>query len=514
MSDIIKLILLHPSFKHRGITYFDQFDGRWFVKESGHEGNGRRWEKDASPIHERETFVIFDQAHCRGADMKLDAKCVALVTLGPATAKENLMQGCGRLRQLGKNQQNVHFIASEEVHDQIRSRVTEKSESVTAKDVLAWAFSNSVLHCATGLPMWIMQAHHFASVKESEPHALTKDGRTLFELYQHKMIDARIPDAVNRRISSRNDSKSDLFAKINNHARHLADDDIKDPLFGFIRSVSADEECEREVELQTHPHRQNVNEREKPIAVAARENKWSFEKLWEDPKPSDVVSLTSAMSLKTIFSPKYVHIQNLANIRWDISKIWLTDNFVQTIQRESQEPLNNFLRLMDHLLVFDSGDIFALSEMESEKILQLSIDKGRLTTIELIQLCHRKMEKFHEIPRSCGLLFQGHPNGHSLKVLKQLFPAQKDCSFKDFMNLRQTIHTFFESDLEGFLYNSIQESGIDKPASPAVSSPGPSSSFSSERKTSPQTPQIANGVVSPNLNVDDRYRRKVTPKYK
>jgi hypothetical protein len=60
--------------------------------------------KEVSPIHERDAFVIFDEARSRGADMKLAPNAYAAITLGLKLTKDKLMQGAGRMRQLGKGQ--------------------------------------------------------------------------------------------------------------------------------------------------------------------------------------------------------------------------------------------------------------------------------------------------------------------------------------------------------------------------------------------------------------------------
>jgi hypothetical protein len=60
--------------------------------------------KEVSPIHERDSFVIFDEARSRGADMKLAPNAYAAITLGLKLTKDKLMQGAGRMRQLGKGQ--------------------------------------------------------------------------------------------------------------------------------------------------------------------------------------------------------------------------------------------------------------------------------------------------------------------------------------------------------------------------------------------------------------------------
>lgn len=48
-----------------------------------------------------QALTLFDEARCRGADLQLRADAVGLLTLGPATCKDKLMQAAGRMRKLG-----------------------------------------------------------------------------------------------------------------------------------------------------------------------------------------------------------------------------------------------------------------------------------------------------------------------------------------------------------------------------------------------------------------------------
>lgn len=57
-----------------------------------------------SSIPEDQTFVIFDEARTRGADIKMKSNTTAALSLGPNMTKDKLMQAVGRLREFGRNQ--------------------------------------------------------------------------------------------------------------------------------------------------------------------------------------------------------------------------------------------------------------------------------------------------------------------------------------------------------------------------------------------------------------------------
>ena len=62
--------------------------GQWMVLDL----QGRRLSRASSPIQEAQVFTLFDEARCRGADLRLRGDAVGLLTLGPATCKDKLMQ--------------------------------------------------------------------------------------------------------------------------------------------------------------------------------------------------------------------------------------------------------------------------------------------------------------------------------------------------------------------------------------------------------------------------------------
>lgn len=56
-------------------------------------------------IAEQNTFVIFDEARTRGADISMKESVKAVVTISPNMTKDKLMQAVGRLRKFGRRQQ-------------------------------------------------------------------------------------------------------------------------------------------------------------------------------------------------------------------------------------------------------------------------------------------------------------------------------------------------------------------------------------------------------------------------
>lgn len=103
--------------RFQGVVYYDNIKhNQWMVLDR----HGRHAQLHCAAIDSRHAFVIFDEARCRGSDLKLATSAVALLTLSVKTTKDKLMQAAGRMRLLGKGQQII-LAGPEEITSQIRS---------------------------------------------------------------------------------------------------------------------------------------------------------------------------------------------------------------------------------------------------------------------------------------------------------------------------------------------------------------------------------------------------------
>ncbi|KAH9028426.1 hypothetical protein EDB83DRAFT_2526320 [Lactarius deliciosus] len=144
-------------------------------------------------------IVYLDDAHTRGTDLKLPRETRAAVTLGPKVTKDRLLQGCMRMRQLGKGQ-SVMFFAPGEVDRQIRGLIPRGQESengVRVIDILRWAMHETCLDIGHHLPHWAQQGvdHHrrFSAYKQYNSTGdfgvlkrswLQRESQTLEEMYE------------------------------------------------------------------------------------------------------------------------------------------------------------------------------------------------------------------------------------------------------------------------------------------------------------------------------------------
>lgn len=117
---------------------------------------GKYYIPRGTTIPDNQTFVIFDQARTRGADLKMDSDVVAALSLGPDLTKDSFMQAAGRLRKLGRNQSLI-LMATQEVFSHLAEMPKEpkhfkehieelnrKDKEKLPKSIIAWCCENSV----------------------------------------------------------------------------------------------------------------------------------------------------------------------------------------------------------------------------------------------------------------------------------------------------------------------------------------------------------------------------------
>ena len=179
------------SSEFRGVVYFDHHQdtaavgGEWMILDRV----GRCAALAESALKASEAFCIYDEARCRGADLKLSPDAKALLTIGPKNGKDKVMQAAGRLRLLGRSNQSILFVGTPDVSTKIReaarqsrraltkpknvldyisTRIREVTrgldrDRITPKDVLGYVMANTVEATRSGLLPWAGQGLEFSA---------------------------------------------------------------------------------------------------------------------------------------------------------------------------------------------------------------------------------------------------------------------------------------------------------------------------------------------------------------
>ncbi|KAF3180505.1 hypothetical protein EYR41_007849 [Orbilia oligospora] len=206
-----------------------------------------------------ETCLCYlDDAHTRGTDLQFPLGSRALITLGPKTTKDRLVQGAMRMRKLGKGH-SVVFCAPPDVEAQILAISNGKSK-VENVDVLKWALRETCKQTKRNAELWAAQGVNYAQrlmartdyERMAEWNVLRK---LLFE--QEKMSLADLYDLK----ASPNESYIDKMTRLNIASHPIVTEIIGHCRIFDIQNFDAltgelDEEQEREVEQEVEKQRQ------------------------------------------------------------------------------------------------------------------------------------------------------------------------------------------------------------------------------------------------------------------
>ncbi|KAJ6485682.1 hypothetical protein C8R45DRAFT_997491 [Mycena sanguinolenta] len=106
------------------------------------------------------TLVYLDEAHTRGTDFKFPGETRAVVTLGPRLTKDKLVQGCMRMRRLGKDH-SLLFFASTEIQSKIVAATDVRPDEIESRHVLLWTMAETCAQIQTNGSLWANQGQNF-----------------------------------------------------------------------------------------------------------------------------------------------------------------------------------------------------------------------------------------------------------------------------------------------------------------------------------------------------------------
>ncbi|EPS39093.1 hypothetical protein H072_7131 [Dactylellina haptotyla CBS 200.50] len=104
-------------------------------------------------------LCYLDDAHTRGTDLKFPLGSRALVTLGPKTTKDRLIQGAMRMRKLGKGH-SLAFCAPLDIETQILA-VSKGKTKVESVDILKWALRETCRQTRKNAELWAVQGINY-----------------------------------------------------------------------------------------------------------------------------------------------------------------------------------------------------------------------------------------------------------------------------------------------------------------------------------------------------------------
>ncbi|PNH10973.1 hypothetical protein TSOC_002217 [Tetrabaena socialis] len=388
--------------RFKGVCFYDEQDRAWAVCEHG----GRTLHRGASPITERETFTVFDDARCRGVDLRLRSDAVGLLTLGPGLCKDKLVQAAGRLRRLGRGQR-LRLAATPDIaakvlsHSaaQVASRPFFPAEQLlisgpwpsfdpvvpmaaasgggggqqpSAQQVLQWVFGNTVAETLGGLRPWAAQGLHFASAKGAPERAAQDEVLELQPLYGGsrapqpvgELVGAMAQQALARCGGGRAlaGGMREMIGLIGERGQRYGSG------HAVVAGGGVEEECERELEAEEEEEEEV--EREVPRAEARAEVDWDFGAALSAFSATSLDAAAQVVPLKRLVA---AHLQPASLGAIPLSPfVYCTRNFWLAVftPAATDNGMNEYLRPVDAVLVFPgSGELLLLSEREAEQLL-------------------------------------------------------------------------------------------------------------------------------------------------
>ncbi|KAG3029370.1 hypothetical protein PC119_g6660 [Phytophthora cactorum] len=102
-----------------------------------------------------------------------------------------------------------------------------------------------------------------------------------------------------------------------------------------------------------------------------REKRWAYDRILHAQSVGDLTGVVQVLEI-TRFIRQSVSPKQMVDLDWTSTRIYGTINFFATIQtRNGVRCLNEFLRVIDVVLVFKNGDMLLVSECEADHILEL-----------------------------------------------------------------------------------------------------------------------------------------------
>ena len=249
-------------------------------------------------------------------------EATALLTLSQGLTRDKLVQGAGRLRQLGKGQTLV-MAGTKDVLRGMKEPM----------EVLLWVLRNTAVETELGLAEWANQGFQFYS---GEP--FIDEDWTLEHLYSAAEVEEKLPDVARRRMTQDTEA---IVLHCETHGQDVS-----------VRRTGANEECEREQQLEE----ERMQEREREvIRICPR-----LEVAW------DYSSVQTAMKVSDIIATEYMLLGAAlpAVLGWERHAVYATINFLMTCTQGLTRRVHQAMRRAWGMLKFDN-EVLLLSDMEA-----------------------------------------------------------------------------------------------------------------------------------------------------
>lgn len=329
---VIAALLEHNS----AVTIFNIDKSTWMV----YYRDGRVLTRSSSPTPTSETFAVFDQSRCRGADLQLRQDCCALLTLNPKITKAELVQAAGRMRGLGRGQKLL-IAAAPDVWRSLEARGSD----VGVANLIRFTQSISITSQRLGLMRWGAQGRISALGQVQLCQFRLSELYGQMEAIATAADDSATQDVKNRFAQLR--LRQELFAK---------DWDVVE--------TGADAECERELEHEME------KEKEKDWEIAIARPRAETEGIIDENGDLCFADCQTMSDAVRSFLPRF------RALTWP-TRLCCTRNFIKpTADVEPPSAIasdvSNYQKSVDMVLVLQDKRVVLISHLEAEELLNAS----------------------------------------------------------------------------------------------------------------------------------------------
>eukprot|EP00761_Pharyngomonas_kirbyi_P006952 gb/GECH01006961.1/.p1 GENE.gb/GECH01006961.1/~~gb/GECH01006961.1/.p1 ORF type:complete len:2802 (+),score=553.19 gb/GECH01006961.1/:1-8406(+) len=319
-----------------------------------------------SPTKEREAFVYFDENHCRGADMKLQPDALGIMTIGPNTTKDKLMQAAGRMRQLDA-QQKIKFALIPPIKDRINALSQDQfnsSDGLNSKQLLQYVIHNTMEATKNGIVQWAYKGFHYSNTSKSDEFIPLDEKIDLETLYGKSSTPENLKENLIQKKEEFSRIEADYSLNVDQEMVQEIEEKANALVHSNVSVNNTDEECERET--------QRESEREQQVESEVLKKDPLFEKEWNFQMTLGCSSITSINNEFDSFCHLSDFVEQclpkLKPIKWNKTQIYVTQNFTKPVH--FKDNISRYLRPIDAMLVYPDGAVLLLSEFEAEWFLK------------------------------------------------------------------------------------------------------------------------------------------------
>ncbi|KAH8991107.1 hypothetical protein EDB86DRAFT_3065229 [Lactarius hatsudake] len=287
--------------------------------------------------------VYLDDVHTRGTDLKLPRGTRAAVTLGPKVTKDRLLQGCMRMRQLGKGQ-SVMFFAPGEVDRRIRDLMQSDQGSINpigAIDILRWAMHETCEDISHRLPQWAQQGVDHWRFSAYEQYRSTGDLRVLKSAWSQR--ESRTLEEMYEPVSNAQgaglDREIDNIPSLRERLDRLGVAQLTDSSMAEEQEREVNYEVEREHQVERPP-------KVLPATHIIHDDILTFVRTGKLPEHST--------HILPLFAPTNIDKSLDSTIEWSPSPL-ATADFATTTEYSSGKCLTDYLRPVNWVVSSGSG---------------------------------------------------------------------------------------------------------------------------------------------------------------